>query len=63
MFGGDATGLSIAIYYGASKIYAPTHNLATYYRILFEMASCCDYASEQDFEPNRLYGRFLFFEC
>jgi hypothetical protein len=52
--------LSIDIHYGASKSYAPAHNLATYHRILFVMASCCDYASEQEFEPNRLYGRFLF---
>jgi hypothetical protein len=27
--------LSIAIRYGASKRYAPTHNLVTYHRILF----------------------------
>jgi hypothetical protein len=60
LFGGDAAGLSIAIRYGASKSYAPTCNLATYYQILFVMASCCDYASKQEFEPNRIYGIFLF---
>jgi hypothetical protein len=27
LFGGDAAGLSVAIHYGASKSYAPTHNL------------------------------------
>jgi hypothetical protein len=29
LFGGDAVGLSIATRYGASKSYAPTHNLVT----------------------------------
>jgi hypothetical protein len=52
--------LSIVIPYGTSKSYAPTHNLVTYYRILFVMAFCCDYISEQNFEPNCIYGRFLF---
>jgi hypothetical protein len=60
LFGGDVVGLSIAIHYGASKIYAPTHNLATYHWILFVMAFCCDYFSEQKFKPNCLYARFLF---
>jgi hypothetical protein len=60
LFGGDVVGLSIAIPYGTSKSYAPTHNLVTYHRILFVMAFCCDYVSEQNFEPNCIYGRFLF---
>jgi hypothetical protein len=60
LLGADAVALSIAIRYGASKRYAPTHNLATYHRILFVMALCCDYVSEQNFEPNCLYSRFLF---
>jgi hypothetical protein len=60
MFGGNATGLSVAIRYGDSKSYAPARNLVTYHWILFAMAFCCDYASEQDFEPNCPYGRFLF---
>jgi hypothetical protein len=29
LFRGDAAGLSVAIHYGASKHYAPTHNLIT----------------------------------
>jgi hypothetical protein len=49
LFGGDATGLSIAIRYGDSKSYGPTRNLATYHRVLFTMAFCCDYVSEQFF--------------
>jgi hypothetical protein len=60
MFGGNATELSIAIRYGASKSDAPTRNLATHHRILFVMAFCCDYVSKQNFEPKCLYGRFLF---
>jgi hypothetical protein len=60
LFGGDADGLSIAICYGASKSYAPTHNIATYHQILLVMALCCDYVSEQNFEPSCIYGRFLF---
>jgi hypothetical protein len=59
LFGGDVVGLSVVIHYETSKIYAPTHNLATYHRILFVMAFCCDYVLEQHFEPNYLYGRFL----
>jgi hypothetical protein len=59
MFGGNAAGLSVAIHSRASRIYAPTCNLATYHQILFVMAFCCDYVSEQNFEPNCLYGRFL----
>jgi hypothetical protein len=51
-FEGDVVGLSVAICYGASKIHAPTRNLATYHRILFVMAFCCDYISEQNLEPN-----------
>jgi hypothetical protein len=31
LFGGDVVGLSIAIRYGSSKSYAPTHNLVTYH--------------------------------
>jgi hypothetical protein len=49
MFGGDVVGLSIAIHYGAFKSYVPTRNLAIYHRILFAMAFCCDYVSEQKF--------------
>jgi hypothetical protein len=60
LFGGDVVRLSIAICYGASKSYAPTHNLTTYHQILIVMVPCCDYVSEQDFEPNCLYGKFLF---
>jgi hypothetical protein len=60
LFGGDAVGLSVAICYGAFKSYAPTCNLATYHQIFFVMTFCCDYISEQNFEPNCLYGRFLF---
>jgi hypothetical protein len=64
MFGGDAAGLNVAIHYGASISYAPTRNLATYHRVLFVIAFCCDYVSEKKFEPNRLYGRNSFsFEC
>jgi hypothetical protein len=64
LFGGDAAGWSVAIRYGDSKSYAPTHNLATYHRVLFVMTFCCDYVSEQNFEPNHLYGRNSFsFEC
>jgi hypothetical protein len=29
LFGGDAAGLSVAICYGDSKCYEPTHNLVT----------------------------------
>jgi hypothetical protein len=29
LFGGDAVGMGIAIRYGASKSYTPTHNLVT----------------------------------
>jgi hypothetical protein len=38
LFGGDVDGLSIATRYGASKLYAPTYNLATYHRNLLVMA-------------------------
>jgi hypothetical protein len=60
LFRGDVVGLSRVIHYGTSKTYAPTRNLATYHRILFVMAFCCGYVSEQNFESNCLYGRFLF---
>jgi hypothetical protein len=64
LFRGDAAGLNVAIHYRASKSYAPTHNLATYHRVLFAIAFCCDYVSEQNFEPNCLYGRNSFsIEC
>jgi hypothetical protein len=43
LFGGDVDGLSIVTRYGALKSYATTRNLATYHRILFVMAFCCDY--------------------
>jgi hypothetical protein len=59
LFGGDAIGLSIAIYYRASKSYVPTLNLATYHRILLVMVPCGDYASEQDFEQNGRFGGLL----
>jgi hypothetical protein len=59
LFGGDVVGLSVAICYGASKSYAPTCNLATYHRILFVMPFCCDYASEQDFEPSCHFTDFF----
>jgi hypothetical protein len=61
LFGGDAAGLSVAICYGASKSYAPTRNLATYHRVLFVMAFCCDYVSEQNFELNLPLWQKLFF--
>jgi hypothetical protein len=57
---GDAVGLSVAICYGASKSYAPTRNLATYHQIFLVMVPYCDYVFKQNFEPNYLYGRFLF---
>jgi hypothetical protein len=60
LFRGDAVGLGVTIRYEASKSYAPTRNLAAYHRILFVMAFCCDYVSEQNFEPNCLYDRFSF---
>jgi hypothetical protein len=60
LFGGDVVGLSVATRYRASKSDAPTHNLPTYHRILFVMAFCCDYISDQIFEPICLYGRFHF---
>jgi hypothetical protein len=41
--------LSAETHDGAFKSYAPTHNLATYHRILFAMAFCCDYVFEQKF--------------
>jgi hypothetical protein len=44
----------------ASKSYAPTRILAIYHRILFVVPFYCDYIFEQNFEPNCLYGRFLF---
>jgi hypothetical protein len=61
LFGGDVAGLSIAIHYGVSKSYAPNHNLATYHRVLFVMAFYGDYVSEQNLEPDCLYGRNSFF--
>jgi hypothetical protein len=52
--------MSVAIRYRASKSYAPTRNLVTYHQILFMMVFCCGYIFKQNFEPNSLYGRFLF---
>jgi hypothetical protein len=64
LFGGDAAGLNVAIRYGVSKSYAPTRNLATYHRVLFAIAFCCDYVSKQNFEPNNHYDRNSFsFQC
>jgi hypothetical protein len=60
LLAGDADGLSIAICDGASKSYAPTHNLATYHWILLVMVPYCGYVSMQNFEPNCLYDRFSF---
>jgi hypothetical protein len=57
LFEGDAAGLSVAIRYGDSKGYAPTHNLTTYHRVVFAMVFCYDYDSEQNFEPSCPYSR------
>jgi hypothetical protein len=47
LFGGDVVELSVATHYDISKSYAPTCNLIAYHRILFVVAFCCDYVSEQ----------------
>jgi hypothetical protein len=59
LFEGDVR-MSVAIHYGASKRYAPTHNLVTYHWILFVMVFCCGYVSEQNFEPNSFMADFFF---
>jgi hypothetical protein len=61
MIGGNSVGLSVAIRYGAFKNYTPACNLATYHQILFMMVFCCDYVSEQNFEPNLPLWQISFF--
>jgi hypothetical protein len=59
LFGGVVVGLSVATRYRASRINAPTLNLATYHRILYMMVPGCDYTFEQDLEPSCLFDGFL----
>jgi hypothetical protein len=60
LFECGVVGLSAVIHYGASKSYALTRNITTYHRVFFVIDFYCDYVSEQNFEPNCIYGRFLF---